>query len=333
MSDRPGFSFLLCPDPELIRQELEALVERHGEGKKWDRRVYWADDELPDAFWQDLTIGDLMGTPRLVVVRRAHKFLKESWDKLSSVLSSFNGQIWPVFCLESEADKKGQLKPSAVLAKQKYWPVAEKRGWIWTHPGLTARTMPDFVTRFAKSRDLKAPEAVVRALAEALPQDAVGAKNELEKIALAAAQSGEISREHVALISHQADMDIFEFISSVMEGRSPERVWQKVFDNRLVSSSDSIFFAFLALMVREARILWELDQGEKPSAWVHPSAVQKKSALAKRLGPTRLARIWGLVLEAEFGVKTGQRTPEQAFEAVVGGLYALFSPKSAQPAR
>lgn len=333
MSDRPGFSFLICPDPELIRLELDNLVQRFGEGRSWDRRVYWGDDELPGAFWQDLSIPDLMGTPRLVVVRRAHKFLKDSWDKLSSSLASFNGQIWPVFCLEPNPDKKGQVKAPAVLTKQKYWPVADKRGWVWTSPGLTPRTLPEFVGDFARRRGLSAPREVVRALADVLPQDAMGAKNELEKIALAAGEPGEIKREHVSLVAHQADMDVFQFISSMMEGRSPEKVWQKVFDNRLVASSDNIFFGFLALMIREARILWELDQGEAPSVWVHRNAMQYKTALARRLGSAKLSRIWSLVLEAEFGVKTGQRTAEQAFEAVVGGLYTLFAPKSVQTPR
>lgn len=329
MSDRPGFSFLLCPDPELIRLEVETLVEGHGQGKAWVRRVYWGDDELPGAFWQDLLIPDLMGAPRLVVVRRAHKLLVENWDKLTSPLSSFNAQIWPVFCLESAPDKKGQLKAPAVLSKQKFWPVAEKRGWIWSSPGLTPRTMPEFVGGFAQRRRLTIPSPVARALAEALPQDAIGASNELEKIALAAGQSGQVAMEHVALVSHQADMDVFEFISTVMEGKSPERVWRKVFDNRLVSSTDSIFFSFLALMAREARILWELDQGEKPSSWVHQSVVQRKTSLAKRLGAAQLAQVWSLVLEAEFGVKTGQRTPEQAFEALIGALFTLLNPKAA----
>ncbi|WP_461208493.1 DNA polymerase III subunit delta [Desulfocurvus sp. DL9XJH121] len=324
MSDRPGFSFLLCPDPELVRLELESLVRRHGQGRDFDRRVHWADEDLSDAFWQDLTIPDLMGTPRLVVVRRANALLKEGWDKLTSALSSFNAQIWPVFCLESGPDKKGQMKPPAVLAKQKYWPVAEKRGWVWTSPGLTPATMGRFIKDFAARHELAIPPATARALADALPQDAVGAGNELHKILLAGGETREVKPEHVALVSHQADMDVFAFIASILDGRSPEKVWKKVFDNRLAPSTDSIFFAFLALITREARTLWELAQGEAPSAWVRRSDLDDKTRLAKRLGPTRLARIWDLVLEAEFGVKTGQRTPEQAFEAVVGGLFSLL---------
>ena len=326
MSDRPGFSFLLCPDPELLRLEMESLVDLHGRGKAWDRRVHWADEDLTDAFWQDLTIGDLMGTPRLVVVRRADAFLKAHWEKLTQALSSFNAQIWPIFCIETGPNKKGEMKPPAMLVKQKYWPVAEKRGWVWISPGLSRTTMPDFVRRFAARNDLSIPPQVERALADALPLDAVGARNELDKILLAAGEKREVRAEHASLVSHEAEMDVFSFIAAVLGGREPEKVWKKVFDNRLVSSTDSIFFAFLALITREARILWELAAGEQPSTWVRRADLAAKTKLAKRLGPARLSRIFDLVLEAEFGVKTGQRSPEQAFEAIVGGLFSLLRP-------
>lgn len=326
MSTRPGFSFLLCPDPELLRLEIESLVERNGEGKNWDRRVHWADEDLTDAFWSDLTIGDLMGTPRLVVVRRANAFLKAHWEKLTQALSSFNTQIWPIFCIENGPNKKGEMKPPAMLAKMKYWPVAEKRGWVWASPGLTQATMPDFVRRFAGRHGLSIPPQVERALADALPLDAVGARNELDKILLAAGEDKTVKPEHAALVSHEADMDVFAFIGSMMQGANPEKVWKKVFDNRLVSSTDSIFFSFLALITREARILWELCMGEQPSQWVRRQDLNAKKALAKRLGPARLSRIFDLVLEAEFGVKTGQRSPEQAFEAIVGGMFTLLRP-------
>lgn len=327
MSDRPGFSFLLCPDPELIRLEVENLVERFGAGRTFDRRVHWADEDLTDAFWRDLTIPDLMGVPRLVVVRRAHAFLKADWDKLTPALSSFSAQIWPVFCLESGPDKQGAMKPPAVLVKQKYWPVAEKRGWVWSSPGLTPAGMAAFVDGFAARHDLSIPRPVRDALGDALPHDAVGARNELGKILLAAGEAREVLPEHVSLVSHQADMDVFAFISSILDGGSPERVWKKVFDNRQVPSTESIFFSFLALVTREARILWELAQGEPPSQWVRRQDLDAKTGLARRLGPTRLSRIWDLVLEAEFGVKTGKRSPEQAFEAIVGGMFTLLRPK------
>lgn len=322
---RPGFSFLFCPDPELIRLQVENLVDAHGAGSGWDRRVYWGDEEIPGSFWQDMTIPDLMGTKRLVVVRRAHKLLKDSWDKLTDSLGSFKPDIWPIFCLEGEPDKKGNPKVPAVLKKTKYWPIAQKKNWVWSSPGLTPHTMPDFVGDFARRKNLSMTAPIARQLADVLPMDAVGAANELDKIALAASLTeGTVQPEHVALVSHQADMDVFTFISSLLEGRSPEKIWKKVFDNRNVGSTDNILFSFLALLAREVRIMWELAHDEKPSQWVMASLKGKKTALAKKLGAARLSKMLELILEAEFGIKTGQRAPEQAFEALVGGLYAIM---------
>ncbi len=324
---RPGFNFLICPDPELIRQRLEALTAEHGEGKTWERRVHWGDEELPGSFWSDLSIPDLMGTPRLVVVRRAHKFLKDTWDKLTPLLGSFNASIWPVFCLEAEADKKGGPKPPAILTKTKFWPVADKRGWVWTSPGLTARGMTDYVRSFAAARGLTLGPGVERALCEALPQDALGAKNELDKLALAAGESRAVTREHLGAVSFQAEMDLFSFLASAVDGTRTQEVWQRIMDNRQVSSTDDIFFAFLALLQRDARQLWELAAGETPSSWMPQNTRSAKTALAKRIGSAGVSRIWDLALEAEFGVKSGQRSPEQAFEALVGGLHAALRPK------
>lgn len=329
--NRPGFSFLLCPDAELLRQEIEHLVETYSPDTKWVRRVYWADDgDLPGAFWQDMTIPDLMGTSRLVIIRRANTFLVDSWNKLSTALSSFNAHIWPIFCMEGGLDKKGAPKTPKTLTKQKYWAVAEKRGWVWSSPGLMRRTLPDFINRYARRSGINFPPDVVRSLTDILPTDALGARNELDKLALAAGDSGEVRMEHLSVVAAQTDMDVFEFISTLMSGKSPEKVWKKVFDNRLVSSSDNILFSFLALLQREARIMWELAHGDKPSAWVPRGEVTTKTNMARKLGPMRLSRIFDLTLEAEYGIKSGERSPEQAFEALIGGLYTVF--RDANPA-
>ncbi|NJB69000.1 DNA polymerase-3 subunit delta [Desulfobaculum xiamenense] len=322
---RPGFSFLLCPDAELLRQQIETLVETHGEGTTWFRRVYWADDgDLPGAFWQDLTIPDLMGTSRLVVVRRANAFLVDGWNRLTSTLSSFSSHIWPIFCLEAGLDKQGNPKAPATLTKQKYWAVAEKRGWVWSSAGLTRSTLPGFIKRHAARNGVTIQPDALNALSDLLPLDALGARNELDKLILAAGDSGRVDASMLSIVAAETDMDVFEFISTLFSGGSPEKVWKKVFDNRLVSSTDSILFSFLALLQREARILWELAHGDQPSAYVPRGALSAKTKMARSLGATRLARIWDLSLEAEFGIKSGQRTPEQAFEALVGGLYGVF---------
>lgn len=333
-SARPGFSFIACPDPELIRQRIETLVEEHGQGAAWERRVHWGDDEnLAAAYWDDLGLVSLLGGKRLVVLRRADKQLAAFWDALSPRLASFNDGVWPVFCLESEWTKpKGRQGPSPKipkpLSRQKYWSLAEDRGWIWSSPGLTDASMPDFVRDYARRCGLSLTKPVGQALCRALPQDAVGARNELDKLALLAGESGQVLPGHLEIVGAQEDMDIFSFVDAVVRGDRAEQVWRRVFADRLAKAGDRMLFGFLHFLVREARILWQLSHGEEGAVYLPGSVKNRKRELAARLGENGIARLFELALEAEMGIKTGIRRPEQAFEALVGGLYAsLGAPK------
>lgn len=331
---RPGFSFIACPDPELTRQRLEALVDEFGHGETWERRVHWGDDEdLASAYWDDLGLVSLLGGKRLVVLRRADKLQAAFWDALSPRLGSFNDGVWPVFCLESEWSKgKGKGGPGPKipkpLARQKYWDLAEKRGWVWSSSGLTDKTMADFVRDHARRHGLSLTRPVGLALCRALPLDAAAARGELDKLALLAGQSGEIRSEHLEVVGAEEDMDIFSFVDAVVRGVQPEQVWRRVFADRLAKASDRMLFGFLHFLVREARILWQLSHGEEKAVYLPGSVKNRKRELAARLGEAGVAQLFQLALEAELGIKSGARRPEQAFEALVGGLYAsLGAPK------
>jgi DNA polymerase-3 subunit delta len=227
-----------------------------------------------------------------------------------------------VFCLEGEWTK-GKPAVPAVVSRRKFWPVAQKKGWVWQMQGLTSATMKRFVESFAGKHGLDVSSGLVHELAQALPLEAGAARRELEKIALAAGESRTVQAAHLSVVSHRPDMDIFSFLSAAVAGKSAEKVWAKVFAEHNVSGDDKIFFAFLRLVHREARIFWELAVGEKPSAYVPRPAMAEKSGLAKRLGPGGAAAILDLVMSAEYGVKSGERTPEQAFEALVAGLHQI----------
>lgn len=46
MTTRPGFSFCICPDGKLLRQQVEELLGAHPDAGR-ERHVFWGDDELP----------------------------------------------------------------------------------------------------------------------------------------------------------------------------------------------------------------------------------------------------------------------------------------------
>jgi len=324
---RPGFSFLVCPDTELTLLKLEELLAGAPGGDAYERRVYYApkddhDEPLPGQFWQDLDVPSLMGAPKFLILRRAHKQDTAFWKAMETRLAAFNDTVWPVFCLEGEWNK-GKPAVPAVVSRRKFWPVARKKGWVWQMQGLTQATLRRMVESFATSRGLSISSDLVHDLAANLPLQAGAARRELEKIALAAGESGVVKPGHLSVVSHRPDMDIFSFVSAAVSGKSAEKVWAKVFAERTVGSDDKIFFGFLRLLHREARIFFELAAGDKPSVYVPRGALNDKTAMARRLGAHGVAAIFDLVMAAEFGVKSGARSPEQAFEALVAGLHQI----------
>jgi DNA polymerase-3 subunit delta len=324
---RPGFNFLVCPDSELLQLELGKMPASHGGPDAFERKTYWApiddkDEPLPGAFWQDLDIPSLMGTPKFLVLRRANKMNADFWKAIESRLKGRNDSVWPVFCLEGEWNK-GKPAVPAVVHRRDFWKLAQKEKWVWQSPGLTSATVKKFIQDFARGRGLDIPPGVGRELERALPLNAGAALRELEKIHLAAGESGKVEPAHLTAVSHQPDMDIFSFLKAALAGSSPEKVWAKVFSERNLSGDDKIFFGFLRLVHREARIFWELAAGEKPSVYVPRQAEGEKMNMARKIGKQGAADILDLVMAAEFGVKSGARTPEQAFESLVAGLHQI----------
>lgn len=321
---RPGFSICACPDVQLIKNRIDALLGAHPapEGA-WERHVYWGDEGLPPAFWENLTLQGLFASPKALVVRNAQELAVDEWKKLSLALGSSNPQAWPFLCLEVAFDKNGP-KVAKAVTNLKCWAFAEKQDWIWKSAGLSPRDIREFVAGWASRNGIAIAPPVLQALATNLPGDATAATRELEKLALAAGDAATITPDLAAEIAHESEMDIFAFINALQQGNAPARVWSRVMQGH-TNSSEGIF-KFLAMLLREARILWQLLSGE--NVFLPGNVKQNKERLAAALGRARIARIWDLALEAEKGIKSGERSPEQAMEMIVAGLIALFGPRN-----
>ncbi|MCT4536170.1 DNA polymerase III subunit delta [Halodesulfovibrio sp.] len=320
---RPGFSICVCPDIQLTKNYINSLLQENPapEGA-WEKHVYWSDEGLPPVFWENLTLQGLFASPKVLMIRNAQNLPIDAWRKLSTSLGQYNPLAWVIIFLEAPYDR-GKPKIPAAIKKLPCWKLAETKAWIWQSAGLTERAMRGFIEQWAAQNHIQIEPKIVHALSQVLPQDASAAKNELEKLALAAGDARIIADEHIKDISHDADMDIFAFINALQSGKTPDKVWNKVLSSQ--AAGDAMIFSFLAMLLREARILWQLYAGE--TVRLPSGIVQQKKRLATNLGPVRLSKIWDLALEAEMGIKTGERKPEQAMEILVAGLLALFSPK------
>ncbi|NCC24897.1 MAG: DNA polymerase III subunit delta [Deltaproteobacteria bacterium] len=324
---RPGFMFCVCPDPEMIRDEVRAALERCGtapDGSAWRIQVHWGDEPLPQSFWTALSVPDLMGGGRAVVLRRAHELDDGFWPRLTPVLASKKPSIFPLFCLEGPWKAKGP-NLSKALTSTPYWTVAETRKWVWRSPGLTVQAVRARIREWAGSLGLSPGPGVLDALAGSLPVDQSGLKRELEKLELLLGSRRDLGMEDLDGIGFKADIDIFAFLRTLRNPRERSAAWAHVLAR---ADDDGYALQFSGLLVWEARTMWQLLSGDGDAVRLPPFVRKEKEAAARQIGLTGLAKIWPLALAAERGIKTGAMVPDQALEFLAQGIMGLFNARS-----
>ncbi len=330
-----GHRVLICPDAELLRRRIAKLAAGMGPGV--ERKIFWGDDEpFPQAFWPQLTTRNLFSTPTVVVLRRAESLKAEVWDRIDEGLKLQASTVLPVFCLEGRW-KDAKPPVPAFLTKRGLWTAAESGGWIWQSPGLTDSTLPKFIDTWAAEKGLTLDARAQSALCDALPRDAFAVGLELGKLELAAGETRRIDAPIVALIAPHGDMEFFDFIRALSAdpAAEPEAVrgaWSRVLDDRLRPANDKILFQLLGYMSWQARQMWLLNEGEEHKVGMNPRDKPALACIAKRLGRAGIARVIELTLDANLGVISGQRRPDDTLEAYVAQLSELLRGGPSAPA-
>ena len=321
---RPAFSICLCPDSQLLRNRLDTLLAAHApSGGAWQRHVFWSDEGIGAAFWEHLTLQGLFAAPKALVLRNVQLLNAQALKQLSTAIEPMTGGqaslTWPILCLEVGFEK-GKPKVPAHILRLPCYLAAEKQGWLDVIPGLTPQTLPAFIRAEASRHGLTLQATDIGFLVQALPPDAAAISSELAKLALAAGPDGRLPDIGAALAGQAQELGIFELLRSIQQSGNQQAVWRRILEDRL--SGENMVFAFIAIVLREARTLWQLLAGSTPA--LPPQAVAGKLILAKSLGVPRIARIWDLALQADKGIKTGERSPEQSFEMLTAELFTLF---------
>lgn len=321
---RPAYSFLVCPDPQLLKARInDMLADSDVDG--WERRVFWGDDDdpLPDTFWTELTIKSLFPQPKALIVRRANTFKVDQWDKLGKALTGASSEVWPIFCLESEW--KGKKAPvPAHLAKRDIWKRADSGGWVWQSAGLDQQGMRAFVQRWAAENGIRFEQGVDGMLAQTLPDDAVAARLELDKIELAVWDERMVSRHHLSLVTPTGEMQFFDLMDALGKQGAEADVWKRVLEDHMKRAQDKMLFNLIGFLASQARQMWMLTHGEDNAVRAHPFVKKKLTAKGNMLGETGIKRLIDLAMDAELSVKTGLRRQEEVLDILIADLVSLF---------
>lgn len=317
----PAFTFLVCPDAQILRQEFEARVAACPPPQgQWDRRTYWADEPPPPAFWEDLQAqAGLFGASRVLFVHQAQLWPAAVWKDISRQLAQVSPNTWPFFALEV-AFEKGKPKIPAHIAKLACVGYARQQQWLWEHPGLTEKTVRTHLQQRAKVLGLALEPAAANLLAQSVLPDATAIENELQKLLLLCPPGGKVTPAMLDSGQWNPEENAFACVRALQSGN-----WQGAFQEVARSEPDQFFFSLASLLERECRTLWQLARGEEPRG-VPAFALDAKRQLARRMDLPRLARGMGMLAQAEHAVKSGQWAPDQALEMVVTRMAQLFRP-------
>ncbi|UYH53084.1 DNA polymerase III subunit delta [Lawsonia intracellularis] len=315
-----GFIFCICPDSTILQQQLEELVTAQYVSNKWEKSVYWGDEELPKKFWDNLTLQNLFTNKQIVVLRNAHLLPVDIWKNISSIISKPNQYLWLIFCLEALWEKR-QPKLPAHIQKLPCFIFAQKQKWIWSSPGVDERNLKQFIKTQATSIGLTFEPHTLETLSNLLPTDAATIKSELLKIKLSHSDSLPISTQQLNVISHTANtFDIFIFLKQLESGNALQ-VWTSILHEQQ-KEEDPLFF-ILTMLQREAKTLWQLLMGETVTGY--PNELSKKTQLAKYIGIKGITKMWDALYFAEVTVKSGEGSSIQALETLISTLLPLFT--------
>ncbi len=319
---RPAFSFLVCPDSQLLRFRLEDEAKAHPPacGPR-ERHVYWGDEDPPPRFWEQLGLQGLFGTERIVVVRQAQLWKKDVWEKISRVLARPSAQCWPFFCLEGPWEK-GQPKIPACIGKQQCMAFADRQKWIWRNPGLDEKGVRrHFEKRAAEIGLSLTPDAVARICA-ALPPDAQAVENEVQKLSLLQTAQSRDSDANDAVPSAEAVKkdfaDAFACIRHLEAGDLPSLLKELQRTRDLKAS----FYSLAPMLAREIRMLWQIKVGER--VFLPASVLPFKQRLAANLSTKALSQAMSCVVEAEWAIKRGLCDETQSLERLLVRILSFF---------
>ncbi len=319
---RPGFSFLVSPDSELLKQKVDQLLKQYPPSSdEWKKYIFWGDEPPDSRFWESLKQQGLFIENRAIIVYRANEWNARVWKSLDMSMACGSDAIWPFFCLECEYDNKKGFKIPAYINQSRSLEFAKKNKWYWERDALKNRNLRDYVREEAERRKLKFSNIALESFCSLIRPEAAVIANELDKLYLIYGE-GEISESLEETYYDRPEANAFLCVKSLYTGNLPQ-VWREISRG----DASSFLFFLIAILTKDLQEFWIFKSGGNPYFGYDSNL---KKSLANRLEKKALTQAFVLLANIEFQVKNVKLSPEQALDKLVIELGILFSPERAR---
>lgn len=316
---RPQFNFIVCNDSRLLQDEIKTLQGKYQENsRKWQRKVFWADEFEQDSFWNSLRQQNLFSEPSLVILRHANELGAPFWKALSGVLAHPVQDVWLILCLEVDYEK-GHFKVPAHIQKSSCYLHAAKEGWLREIPPLAGAGLRKYVEKIMKKANLELCQDTFEAFCEMVEPNAAAIENEARKFSLLRS-AGLMEQDFLANLGSSVEAGIFQNVANLEKGD-----WKEIITQTSRIDKSAFLFPLIALLAREFRLLWQLTHNESPP--LRPAEAQFKKNLARKLGPEGIAKGFALLADCEYQIKSGRQSPEQTLDFLVPQIINLCAAK------
>lgn len=312
---RPNFSILISPDSKLLLEEIEnQLTKVKPPYGIWEKRFVWGDEPCDDNFWKNLNQKNLLGQYSAFIIRNAQLWNHTIWNALAKVVNTPLDD-WLFICLEVEAEKN-KFKVPPHIQKNGAYLLAQKNGWIWSRQKLAGVALQSYVLEKAKDKGLKFEKTAQEAFCSQLLPDAAFINNELEKLSLMT-DDGIIKLSMLETFMASPETNNFAIIKNIQQGNKKE-----VLKNINNENASTLLFSLVALLARDLRICWQIINGEQSK--ISPYELKTKQDVARKLSQSAIAKGFSNLADAEWQVKSGRLSPEQALELLIHKMLIVY---------
>ncbi len=327
MNQIAGFYFCHCPDMQLAKEYMENnYISSFGD--VWiqaERRTFWNEDI--QAYLSALDTISFETKNKIFYIKNCHELSSEQWKKISAALGKPRPDVFSIFFLNNGLEK-GKLKVPQTVQKLKCYEFAQKKEWIFESVGITDTNFEKILRNEAKAKyGLVLNNDVIAILKDIVSPDYNSINNILAQLSLITGQDGVVNAGALAqLTNYTPELVWFDIINKIEAGKGAE-VW-KLFYKASNQIDDSSIFTFLALMMREMRILWKIKANEQ--VFLPSSQITAKNTLAAKLGFTNIAKIISLLCFAEFAIKSGKKKSVDTLEELIKDCIKIFAKDTGQ---